>query len=347
MLRLARRLRCFGLVKLLIMSISLFLFIYLFKLAPEEERKFKKTKTALTDDDLVYYKKDIPMIWIGGVPRSGTTLMRAILDAHPDVRCGEETRVIPRILAMHNNMMRSGKEEMRLNQAKITADVLDSALGAYILSIVAKHGHLAPRLCNKDPFTLRSMGRLLKVFPQSKFVFMVRDGRATAHSIIARKVTIRGFKLDSIQSCIKEWNRAISSMYNECKSVGRDTCIMVYYEQLVLHPEKQIRRVLDFLDIRWHDQVMHHEQMIGQSGGISLSKKEPSTDQVNKPVNTLALTKWVPHIPPDVRLQMRELAPMLSLLGYDPDAYPPHYGVPDSIVANQSLHLQMAQGTPS
>ena len=48
--------------------------------------------------DLVYYKKDIPLIWIGGVPRSGTTLMRAMLDAHKDVRCGEETRVIPRIL---------------------------------------------------------------------------------------------------------------------------------------------------------------------------------------------------------------------------------------------------------
>jgi hypothetical protein len=41
-----------------------------------------------------------PIVFIGGMPRSGTTLMRAILDSHPSVRCGEETRVVPRILSM-------------------------------------------------------------------------------------------------------------------------------------------------------------------------------------------------------------------------------------------------------
>ena len=38
------------------------------------------------------------------MPRSGTTLMRAILDVHPDVRCGEETRVIPRVLMARRNI---------------------------------------------------------------------------------------------------------------------------------------------------------------------------------------------------------------------------------------------------
>ena len=140
----------------------------------------------------MYYKKDVPLIWVGGIPRSGTTLMRVLLDAHKDVRCGEETRVIPRLLAIHVGMLKSRKEMERLMHAKITEGVLDNALAAYILSIISEHGEKALRLCNKDPFALKSMAKLLKMFPQSKFIFMIRDGRATVHSIISRHVTIKG-----------------------------------------------------------------------------------------------------------------------------------------------------------
>lgn len=47
--------------------------------------------------------RSLPLIFIGGMPRSGTTLARAMLDAHPLVRCGEETRVIPRVLSMYSH----------------------------------------------------------------------------------------------------------------------------------------------------------------------------------------------------------------------------------------------------
>ena len=56
----------------------------------------RKTSMVGSDGTLFEYDRDTPLIFIGGVPRSGTTLMRAMLDAHQDVRCGEETRVVPR-----------------------------------------------------------------------------------------------------------------------------------------------------------------------------------------------------------------------------------------------------------
>lgn len=56
-----------------------------------------------------------------------------------------------------------------------------------------------------------------------------------------------------------------------------------------------------------------------------LRSVERSSDQVVRPVNLDALDKWVGQLPQDVRADMSELAPMLSVLGYDPWANPPDY----------------------
>lgn len=48
---------------------------------------FSLQKFVVGSDQKVYpYHRNMPLIFIGGVPRSGTTLMRAMLDAHPEVR---------------------------------------------------------------------------------------------------------------------------------------------------------------------------------------------------------------------------------------------------------------------
>lgn len=286
------------------------------------------------------YDRSMPLMFIGGMPRSGTTLIRAMLDAHPDIRCGEETRVIPRLLQMRQQWLKSQKESARLVEAGLHKEVLDSAIASFILEIIAKHGEAAPRLCNKDPFTLKSAAYLSELFPNSKFLLMVRDGRATVHSIISRKVTISGFDLSDYRQCLTKWNAAIQQMYYQCTEVGADRCMPVYYEQLVLHPRQSMLEILKFLDIPWNESVLHHEQFINKPGGISLSKMERSTDQVIKPVNLEALTKWVGQMPKDVVRDMADIAPMLAVLGYDPYGNPPNYGKPDTLVVDNTRDVQ-------
>lgn len=58
-----------------------------------------------------------------------------------------------------------------------------------------------------------------------------------------------------------------------------------------------------------------------------------------KPVNLEALSKWVGHIPDDVVRDMADIAPMLSVLGYDPYANPPDYGKADSWVKDNTLKV--------
>ncbi len=78
-----------------------------------------------------------------------------MLDAHPDIRCGEETRIVPRIIYMRNQWTQSKKEAGRLEAAGITDEIIDSAVGSFILEVIVKHGKLAKNLCNKDPLVLR------------------------------------------------------------------------------------------------------------------------------------------------------------------------------------------------
>lgn len=72
--------------------------------------------------------------------------MRAMLDAHPDVRCGEETRVIPRILGMRGQWKNSEKEAKRLLEAGLNDEVSDENVFSvyleifkYFFNVILKH----------------------------------------------------------------------------------------------------------------------------------------------------------------------------------------------------------------
>lgn len=69
------------------------------------------------------------------------------------------------------------------------------------------------------------------------------------------------------------------------------------------------------------------------------NRVERSSDQVIKPVNVEALSKWVGAIPDDVVEDMDTVAPMLATLGYDPKANPPKYGAPDPEVATNTYDV--------
>lgn len=74
---------------------------------------------------------------------------------------------------------------------------------------------------------------------------------------------------------------------------------------------------------------------------LEINRVERSSDQVIKPVNLEALAKWVGKIPQDVVRDMADVAPMLSVLGYDPYANPPNYGNPDSFVRENTNKVSL------
>ncbi len=59
-----------------------------------------------------------------------------------------------------------------------------------------------------------------------------------------------------------------------------------------------------------------------------------------KPINLEALTKWVGHLPADVKNELDTLAPMLKKLGYDTKSDVPSYGTADQVVLDNMNRLK-------
>lgn len=238
---------------------------------PQEEEIVSRRRTR---EEMVTGKSNSSfssreIVFVGGVPRSGTTLARVMLDAHPDIRCGEETRVIPRIVSMRSRWNKAEKEHQRLAAAGLNDDTLDQATRAFVSEIILNHGAPAKYLCNKDPLVLNYMYDIIRMFPRAKFILMVRDGRAVAYSIVTRNITISGVDSKSFMSAALFWNKVVERMSRDCTDV-KEKCLMVFYEKLVADPHEWMRRILEFLQIPWHDNVLHHHELINSE--VSLSK---------------------------------------------------------------------------
>ena len=61
---------------------------------------------------------------------------------------------------------------------------------------------------------------------------------------------------------------------------------------------------------------------------------------MDKPVNTGAISKWVGSIPDDVKNDMAQIAPMLTLLGYDTEGNPPDYDKPGAMMVDPDALVQ-------
>ena len=218
----------------------------------------------------VWYNRSANLIWVGGCPRSGTTLSRAMLDTHPDIRCGEETHMVPLLLDFQIKTWNKKVIKERMKEAKVTEDVLVDVLAAYLLTVISEHGNDAQRLCNKDPMVLNHMEYVLDLFPNSLFVFMMRDGRAVCHFMISMEINIGGFDTETYRGCLEDWNGLVERQYKQCLWVG-SRCRLQYCEQLVLHPEREMRELLAFLGVEWNESVLHHMDEIGKDGKITLS----------------------------------------------------------------------------
>lgn len=89
---------------------------------------------------------------------------------------------------------------------------------------------------------------------------------------------------------MNNWFTFNQNVANQCTKVGSNACLMIKYEDLVLHPESTLRRVIKFLGEEWSDKLLRHQDFIGTD--ISISKTEWSSHQIVIFL-TFLITLWI------------------------------------------------------
>jgi protein-tyrosine sulfotransferase len=166
-------------------------------------------------------------------------------------------------------------------------------------------------LCAHDPHSTIYMQKLHEIFPNAKFVYMIRDGRASVYShmkYLNIKVNAKNYYDHLIR-----WNEFTKKSFEQCKQIGEHKCKIIKYEDLILNKKRTVKSVVKFLNIKFEEAMMNHDKLVGTK--VILENDGWSTDQVIKPVYMNSLKSWIGKIDYD-SFKIKADIDMLKTLGY-------------------------------
>jgi len=177
-----------------------------------------------------------PAILIGGCGRSGTSMLLSMLGAHPQIQAiGIETNVF--------NQPRRWKSD-RLNHWNHQRKIADFLLRAPI-----KAG--ADRWCEKTPTNVWYLPELLREFGSGmRFVHIVRDGRDVVTSV---HPTLKGEYWVAPERWVRDVKLGVA--YKDHPQV-----YTIRYEDIVANREQSLGRLLQFLELDLHPDVLAHDK---------------------------------------------------------------------------------------
>jgi protein-tyrosine sulfotransferase len=204
--------------------------------------------------------KDI--VFVGGCPRSGTTMVQYVLDSHPDICGGPEFHWVPEIIRLRNRLRASvdiGRISVFCSKEDVDREIR-SLIEGLLLPYAERHG--CPVISEKTPWNAFFFEELHEIFPEARFIFCVRDPRAVVASMleVGSRAKEKGLKND-MPTFTKRSYSAIATI-KRVNSAGfraasrSDRVLAVTYERLVDEPEEETKRICDFLGLAWSEEML-------------------------------------------------------------------------------------------
>ncbi len=237
-----------------------------------------------------------PYLFIVGCPRSGTTLLRRVLDAHPSIAITRETHWVPAIFSDKEGLSPDGfvtpelipklladRRFLRLgipSQAlmKLTESPEPIHYAKFVSVIFDLYGKTQnkPLVGDKTPGYVRQLSLLHNLWPTARFVHLIRDGRDTCLSAVnwkgkadslARRFTT--WCDDPVSTAAVWWKWHVQLGREAGQELGPELYYEVRYEALVNNPAKESRALCGFLDVAYTDAVLRfHEGRTESESGL-------------------------------------------------------------------------------
>lgn len=271
------------------------------------------------------------LFFIGGSLKSGTTWLQLLLNAHPAIACRGEGHVANHLgrllmqdldrhnalLAQKNNGIFAGLEGFPLYNRDDLAYLVAAAL--YLGVAKADTGSTLAAIGEKTPDNVRYFDVLQAIFPQARFIHLVRDGRDCAVSCWFHNQRCGGMPPSSLPEFAlmfaREWAKDLAE---GCAFAAAQpgACQTIRYEDLVSDARPVLRGVLDFLGVETADATLEGCLAAGTFERLSGGRVAGQEDRQSFFRNGLP-GDWRRHFDAELEAAFRAAAsPWMERFGY-------------------------------
>lgn len=253
------------------------------------------------------------LAFLGGHPRSGTTLLEQILGAHPEVLPFDESEAFAQEI-WHPLAPMQSSQPLRLEALDRLSASQRSRLRAHYLKSLLRESAGAPAdriLLDKNPSPTAALHLWLRVFPEVKVLVALRDPRDVIISCFFQNLMLTPTNANflTLERTVKHY-RDLMDVWLRLRQLGGFEWLETRYEDLVGNVEAEGRRVTQFLGLVWQpEQASHH---------LSAAAKfvfSPTYNAAAQPVHARAVGRWH-HYADALAPFQQQLAPYCEAFGY-------------------------------
>ncbi len=231
-------------------------------------------------------------IFIGGAPRSGTTLLRAMVNASRNIVCGPEMRVIPALCHLAEQIDQNQADVLHSGYGVDRAALHDQFARTIDTLLTPLHARTGARVAEKTPANILHFARLRQIFPDSPLIGIVRDGRDVVASLLSMDWT------DSATGepmAITRDPAAAARLWCASVDAGRrvqadPNYFELRYEALATDPAGTIGTLFDALgeNDAAKARALDHARAFDAAAGAG----ESSAERVAQPIDRRAIGRW-------------------------------------------------------